>query len=233
MASATNPPVLQNYPYNSGRPRHVGIIPDGTRRWARQHQMGLEEAYNKASDKLAEFVWRLFDAGIHEVSVYAASRENLSRKGNDLKDMLLAIKYALNKINTELLPAFDMDCQFVGNKALFEQAVGPFRDYFPSQQTKLRPFRLNICLFYNPVDEILQALDRSPKKEELFFNLDVTTPLDLVVRTGGYQLLSNFLPMQSAYARLVFSDALFNDYTWDELEQVLNAYTEDQRKYGS
>ena len=68
---------------------------------------------------------------------------------------------------------------------------------------------------------------------EFITHLQITTPVDLVIRSGDAPLLSNFLPLQSAWARLYFTDKLFNDLTAEDVLQILRHFEKINRKFGN
>ncbi len=91
--------------------------------------------------------------------------------------------------------------------------------------------RLNLLIAYNPIQEILEAV-QSGEPDTFASRLWITRPIDLIIRSGGASLLSNFLPLQSGFARLYFSDKLFNDHTPDDLEKILSDFSSLERKFG-
>ncbi len=92
---------------------------------------------------------------------------------------------------------------------------------------------LNLCVAYNPLEEILDAVNKSYLKGEIFIkNLWIQEPLDLVIRTGGANLLSIFLPIQAGYARLYFLEKLFNDVGKVEIVEILEKFGKINRLYG-
>ena len=91
---------------------------------------------------------------------------------------------------------------------------------------------INILIAYNPIQEIAHAISKSNPPTDFLKHLWVTTPLDLVIRSGGANLLSNFLPLQSGFARLIFRNELFNDLTIRDFKLILNEFSEIDRKFG-
>ena len=79
----------------------------------------------------------------------------------------------------------------------------------------------------------MQAIANSHSYDRFYRFLQVTTPVDLIIRPGGTQLLSNFLPLQSGFARLFFSDKLFNDFTLEDLQCVLDDFAGLDRRFGN
>jgi undecaprenyl diphosphate synthase len=92
--------------------------------------------------------------------------------------------------------------------------------------------RLYLCVAYDPFDELEHAIQRRTGNECLANFLWIPQPLDLVIRTGGSNLISNFLPLQAGFSRLHFSQKLFTDFTPSDLQQVLSEFGEHARLYG-
>jgi undecaprenyl diphosphate synthase len=92
---------------------------------------------------------------------------------------------------------------------------------------------LNLCIGYHPADEILQALNKAPEPEAFYNYLWVKKPVDLIIRSGGANVLSNFLPLQSGYARLYFFNDFFNDLKDETIQQTIETYCSEVLKYGT
>ena len=92
--------------------------------------------------------------------------------------------------------------------------------------------RLNICIAYNPLYEIWESAKKSSTPSDFLNNLWVKTPLDLVIRTGKANLISNFLILQSGFARMYFIDKLFNDIQISDIKQIMDTFKKNERKYG-
>ena len=102
----------------------------------------------------------------------------------------------------------------------------------PERTSGNRKGTLNLLLAYDPIEEIIQAFRTSTNHERFYEDLWVTKPVDLVIRTGGAKLLSNFLPLQCGYARLYCYDKLFNDFTTEDLDEVVHQFSMIERKFG-
>lgn len=218
-------------PYQS--PRHVALIPDGTRRWARRNRVSLEDGYDKAFTHLSEMVELIFRRGTDQVSLYLLSRENLQRSESDLFPLFTALERFLSQSLSALTASQGAQMRTVGQlnhlPPLLQTALLSIPR--PAVQRKL----LTLGIAYNPFDELQHALDaaRSSSLGNVLSNLWVPEPVDLLIRTSGASLLSNFLPLQSAYANLYFLPHLFNDVKLDHIEEVLTDYENRERYYGT
>lgn len=89
-----------------------------------------------------------------------------------------------------------------------------------------------LCVGFNPLREILRAVSKYDSQEAVIYNLDVPEPIDLVIRTGNANILSDFLPVQFGYARIYVIKKLFPMVTVTDLDSVFNKFRKLNRKYG-
>jgi len=220
------------HPENTKIPRHVGIIPDGGRRWALSKGCSLTDSYNKTKELIRDMVIFLTNSGVFEISIYLSSIQNFRRSTLEVE--------AFNQVSTV---AFQHDILKLAHERKLRINVAGNRKTIPFDYLKAieaaeletnsyKQGQINILAAYNPVDEILEAFSKSENPGEFLKHLWVTSPLDLIIRSGGANLLSNFLPLQSGYARLIFFDKLFNDLTITDLKQVLEGFFDIERKFG-
>lgn len=203
--------------------RHLGIIPDGTRRWARRNKFTYYEAYWLALQKLTLLIDTAFAYGVTTQSIYLLSKDNLRREHSDLEAVLQAEK----RFFLELLPnlAQKWQCSIIhaGRLDILPRWFAISLESACKDLDSMADRRINLLVGYDPVDELLQAVSVNPNK---FWNhLWVSEQVDLVVRTGHGQLLSNFLPLQCGYAELKFFTKLFNDLQIDDLVDAILDYS--------
>jgi undecaprenyl diphosphate synthase len=220
------------HPGKTRVPLHVGLIPDGGRRWAQVNRCSLADSYNRTKQLIHDMVVFFTESGVFEISIYLSSIQNFRRPTFEVE--------AFNQVSTF---AFQHDILYLAYERQLRINVAGNRNSIPydylkaieaaeSETKSYKQGQINILVAYNPIDEIIGAFSKSENPDEFLKHLWVTNPLDLIIRSGGANLLSNFLPLQSGYARLVFYDRLFNDLTIKDLEQVLWEFTNIERKFG-
>ncbi|MGB0971968.1 MAG: undecaprenyl diphosphate synthase family protein [Mycobacterium sp.] len=204
-------------------PGHVGLIPDGLRRWASAHGTTLTDAYLCGAQKVAEILVALQRQNVHTVSVYNLSRANLSRSDSELEAVYTASLHFL----TTLIPAhFDpavCSVRLHGEKGLLpEPYVAAARDLEASMTGD--DFRINLLAAYDAGHE-LRAVHQRASREGCDINaaFDIGK-VDMVIRTTPEPLLSGFLPMQSQYARLVFLTTPLNEVTTCLIDELIADY---------
>jgi undecaprenyl diphosphate synthase len=211
---------------------HVGFIPDGGRRWAEKNNVSLIESYTLSKTLLAEFVTRMFHEGVDEISIYLSSSQNYRRENHEVLAFTSVIHQALFEELNQLINQLGVKIVIAGNSSVLGNESKELLNELIHASLKNENFRLNLCIAYNPLEEIIQAQQLTLNNESFTEHLWVTKPLDLVIRTGNANLLSNFLPLQSGYARIFFSEKLFNDLRWEEIAHWITFYKELNLKYG-
>ncbi|MEI6435336.1 MAG: polyprenyl diphosphate synthase [Bacteroidota bacterium] len=220
------------HPSSGAIPVHVGIIPDGGRRWAKAHSCTLREAYSQTKASLQIFVNYLIEKGALEISIYLSSIQNFRRNLDDLTANLDLIELALNNEIAEIAKNQNIKVIVAGNREILPKSLRVDIDSLEQLTRNNTRVRLNLLLAFDPFEEIINAMKASEIPDHFLNHLLIKTPVDLVIRSGGAPLLSNFLPLQSAYARLCFFDKLFNDLTTGDLDVVMENFAKTKRKFG-
>lgn len=212
-------------------PAHVGLIPDGLRRWANSNAASLDDAYLRGAEKVVEILLALQRNGVQTVSVYNLSQANLARPNTELN----AVYAASIHFFSTLLPAhFDASACSVrlhGDRRLLPE------DFLTAAQsieksTHGDEFRINILAAYDAVDELRAAHLRAQRD-----NCDISDAfdiddVDLVIRSSPEPLLSGFLPVQSQYAQLVFLATPLNELTDSDIDEIVAEYRRFPQRRG-
>jgi len=220
------------HPARGSVPYHVGIIPDGGRRWALAHGCTLEDAYNKTRSILEALVNLLLGKGVRVISIYLSSIQNFRREPADLAVFIKLIESAFSNEITDIANLNNLKIVIAGNREIIPSSLRSVVISMEKSTLQNSRGQLNLLLAYDPLEEIIHAFKESDNPESFYNHLQVNSPVDVVIRTGNAPLLSNFLPLQSGYARLFFFDKLFNDLTTEDLNKVLDNFAEIDRKFG-
>ncbi len=230
-------------------PRHVGVILDGNRRWARSVGADSAQGHQRGADKIVDLLGWCDDAGVEVVTLWLLSTDNLSRPETELAPLLRIIEgvvvdlaapgnhWTLNIVGAlDLLPA--------DTAQLLKQAAAT---------TGGRPgVHVNVAVGYGGRQEIADAVRAllqahaaaGATLEDLAADLDVEhiaehlytkgqPDPDLVIRTSGEQRLSGFLLWQSAHSEFYFCDAYWPDFRRVDFLRALRAYAARQRRFGT
>ncbi len=227
-------------------PRHVAIIMDGNRRWARRHRLKAALGHRRGVETLRNIIRESSDLKIRALSLYAFSTENWKRDPSEVQALM-----------DLLLEFFSSEIDELDEKNVCIRILGVKDALPPAQREAL--FRaeertkdntglcLNIAINYGGRDEIVRAFRRiggritkgelSPDditEDVVSANLDThdLPDVDLMIRTSGEMRLSNFLLYQCAYAEFVFTDVLWPDFDLAAYHAALNEYGKRQRRFG-
>ncbi|MGE2736449.1 undecaprenyl diphosphate synthase family protein [Mycolicibacterium vaccae] len=204
-------------------PAHVGLIPDGMRRWAHANETTLADAYLRGAHKVVEILGILQRHQIRTVTVYNLSRANLGRRDEELD----AVYQASMCFFRDMIPTYfdpgTCGVRLHGDRGLLPP---PYVAAAEHAETTMRgnDFRINILAAYDAVDEMRAAHRRAAAGGGDIADAFEITEVDLVIRSTPEPLLSGFLPLQSQYAQLRFLDTPLNDLQQEHIDDVIADY---------
>ncbi len=220
-------------------PRHIALIPDGNRRWAREKGLKPWEGHKAGIDRFREFLDWCFGSGVKEVTAYSLSRENLSKRSRAEVDFLFKLHESgfRDLLESPDIKEREVRVEFAGELGKFPKSLAKLIKDVEEQTGKFNRRRLTLCLNYSGRKEILRAfkgLAESGKpitEKGLEGFLQVKSAPDLVIRTAEKRI-SNFLLWQSAYSELYFSDKLFPDFCEEDLRDAIAQFNKTERRFG-
>jgi undecaprenyl diphosphate synthase len=224
-------------------PKHIAIIMDGNRRWARKNGLPDGKGHEAGAENLQRIVEYCRDLGIKHLTVYALSTENwrlrppMEVKG--LFDLLVRI------VKTKAVEYQKSGIKFfvLGNFQAFPLKVKDAIKKILAMAIVREKIQFNIALNYGGRDEIVNAIKNIIKNKvpankideklisDYLYTKNQPDP-DLVIRPGGEFRLSNFLLWQMSYAELYFTDILWPDFTPEKLEKAIEWYQDRDRRMG-
>ena len=228
------------------RPRHVGVILDGNRRWARA--ASSRDIYRRGADKIDELLEWCADADVEVVTLWLLSTDNLTRPEPELAPLLRVIEQTVEGLADPVNP---WRLHPVGSLDLLpDRTARVLKD--AAEATAYRPGLLvNVAVGYGGRREItdavrsmlLDASQRGSSIDEVVESLDVEhiaehlytrgqPDPDLVIRTSGEQRLSGFLLWQSAHSEFYFCEAYWPEFRHVDFLRALRSYAQRQRRYG-
>ena len=224
------------------RPRHVAIIADGNRRWARQRGLPVLAGHVQGIEAIRPIVRRARDRGVETLSVYTFSTENWGRPSDEVTGLFGLIDGAVRQYTDELIEE-GVRVHIIGR--LHEAPADVQRSIRTAEDRTSHGTRmaLNICFNYSGRAEIvdaaraLVAARADPNAiDEAHFGEHLYTAgqpdVDLLIRTGGDQRTSNFLLWQAAYAELIFSDKFWPDFDEADFDAALAEFVRRERRFG-
>jgi short-chain Z-isoprenyl diphosphate synthase len=231
-------------------PRHIAVLCDGNRRWARDagHD-DVSYGYRMGARKIAEMLRWCQEAGVEMATVYLLSTENLQRDPDELATLIEIITDVVEEI---CAPANRWSVRTVGDLELIgEEPARRLRDAVKSTTGNGSGFHVNLAVGYGGRKEIVDAVRSLLGKElangvtgeqlieavtadaisENLYTSGQPDP-DLVIRTSGEQRLSGFLLWQSAYSEMWFTEAYWPAFRRVDFLRALRDYTARHRRYG-
>lgn len=216
----------------------IGIIMDGNRRFARAHDLPVFEGHIEGYKRLQELLRWAHAAEIPHIAVYAFSTENWNRSEKEV-GYLMSLFRSILENETEQMITDHVWVRFVGDRKRFSADIQHLMEKMEEATAKSYELTLHLLMSYGGRAELVAAVNalsgggavtEDSLAEKLWSH--ALPDIDLIIRTGGEKRLSNFLPWQSAYSELFFSDTFWPDFSRDEFETILKEFSIRERRHG-
>lgn len=222
--------------------KHIAIIMDGNRRWAKEKHLPSAMGHQKGVDSLRSTM-RLFDRfGIKYLTVYAFSTENWNRKKEEVEFLMgLLAKTLLNELDD--MHKENLRIRFLGDLTKLSKNLVDIVKNAENKTKDNTGVNLNIAFNYGSRDEITNALkaivQEGLKSEDItedtisnhLYTKDIPDP-DLLIRTGGEKRISNYLLWQLAYSEIYVTDAYWPEFDENELSKAIVEFEHRNRRFG-
>ena len=238
--------MLRRMPDNL--PKHVGVMLDGNRRWAKANGANTAEGHQAGADNISPLLEWCEGVGVEVVTLWLLSTDNLNRPAKELEPLLAIIENVVDDLarsrRWQLNPVGALDLLPVETARHLKEAADATRD--------VDAMIVNVAVGYGGRREIADAVRsmlqehaaKGTSIEELAEVFDVEhiadhlytkgqPDPDLVIRTSGEQRLGGFLLWQSAHSEFYFCEAYWPDFRRVDFLRALRAYAERERRYGA
>lgn len=225
-------------------PRHVAIIPDGNRRWAKAKGLPSFEGHRIAAEKtLPDLLKKASELGIEYFTFWAISTDNLkSRSKEEMSNLLKLLRIFLQNRLSEF-KRNNVKLKVIGDLKKLPENLQKDIVNATQKTEKNTGATFILALNYGGRDELIRSIRRIYNSEFKIGGLTVegfgayldTAGIpdpDLIIRTGGEKRLSGFMSWQSEYSELYFSDIYFPDFNASELKKAVEDYSSRQRRFG-
>ncbi|MFV0520303.1 MAG: undecaprenyl diphosphate synthase family protein [Lachnospirales bacterium] len=196
-------------------PKHIGIIPDGNRRWAVEHNLSKEMGYDKGVEPGVALLEALMELGVEEVTFYGFTKDNTKRnveqKQAFVKACIKSVERA-KKIGANILVVGD------NTKNIFPKEC----EIYLKRDVENKAIKANFLLNYDWQWD-LKEIGEGNKIQNNIKSKDISK-IDLIIRWGGRLRLSGFLPIQSVYADFYSIDDMWPDFEINHLYKALEYY---------
>ena len=232
-------------------PRHVGIITDGNRRWAKEFGTTTEHGHRMGAGRILEFLGWCEEIGVEVVTLYVLSKENLARPAEEVA----ALTDIIARMASDIADRETASVQLVGDlgmipEPLRSQLIGA-QQRSASGEPTAKLLTVNVAVGYGgrqevvdavrswlteeraagaTLDEALESLSEACISEHLYTKGQPDP--DLIIRTSGEQRLSGFLMWQSAYSEFYFCEAYWPDFRRTDFLRAVRSYGQRNRRYG-
>ena len=227
-------------------PQHIALIPDGNRRWA--HKKGLPpwEGHWKAEKIIDNFLDWCLELNVHQVSIWVSSTENLAKRSRtEITEMYKLYLKVLEKWESKesVIDKYEIKVKFIGDLSRLPPKMVKLMGKIMQKTAKYQKKLLNILVNYSGKFELLEAFKKIASKivkvgkieineRDIEQNLLINSPVDLVIRTGGYDRLSNFMLWQIAYSEIYVTKTLLPDLSKREFMKAIRWFSSVKRNFG-
>jgi len=226
--------------------KHIAIIMDGNRRWARSHNLDTKLCHKKGAEVLETISRYCNKIGLEYLTVYAFSTENWKRTKEEVGAIMLILQMYLDRF----LKTADLDnikLRILGDIDGVPEELRKKMIQMEERTKDNTGLNLNIAFNYGGRAEIVRATQRiaqdvlDGKMEIKDINEDTISnnlytcgqsDPDLVIRTSGELRMSNFLPWQITYSEFLFLDKYWPDFTSEDIDNAINEYNNRHRRIG-
>ena len=210
---------------------------DGNQRWALINKKNKLEGYLAGLNNLKFIIDKCIEKKIKNLTVYALSSENIKRASSKIIFNLIINKH--KEFLKELLKNNIININIIGEKTNIPKDI---LNIFKSLIKKKNPtINLNIVFNYGSLDEIVyivnnfiinknKKINKNSVRSSMYLG-NIPDP-DILIRTGGYKRLSNFILLNLSYTELFFTNTLWPDFSHNELESILLKFSKVNRNYG-
>lgn len=224
-------------------PKHIVIIPDGNRRWAKKHNLPVIVGHRKGLNAAFEVSKEARRLGVKILTIWGFSGENWRRPDMEVK-YLMRIYAQFFRNHLRDFADDGVRFKWLGRRDRVPKALREVLVNLEKQTSRNKNYILNVCIDYAGHDEIISAIKKIVSKrvkpsqvtEELVSQNLETKGLpdpDLLIRTSGEMRTSGIMPWQTTYTELFFSRLLFPDFSLSELRRAIADYSTRQRRYGA
>ena len=228
-------------------PKHIAIIMDGNRRWAKAHKMPVKLGHKKGAEAIEKVVKYANKIGIKYMTAYAFSTENWKRSEEEVSALMSLLRYYLDDYS-ERADMENIKVTIIGEREGLNSKLQASIERVMKKTENNTGINFIICLNYGGRLEITRAVQKivqevkdgliniSDIDEDTISNhlytANVPDP-DLMIRTSGELRTSNFLPWQLVYTEFLFVDKYWPDFNESDLDEAIKIYQTRNRKFGA
>ncbi len=230
---------------NDNYPKHIGIILDGNRRWARAKGIKPWDGHEAGFKKLKDLFNFAIELDIRELSLYCFSMQNFNRDKREIDFLMdIFVRAAKETMDNDDIHKNKVKVRFIGRLHLLPEKVQEAAREVMEATKDYDNHIVNFCVAYGGQEEIIDGINKAVKdiKEGKIDKVDeksfgdylyINSPPDIIIRTSGEQRLSNFLTWHSVYSELFFIQKHWPDFSKEDLKKIIDDFVEKRnRRFG-
>src|SRR3989344_9337732 len=232
-------------------PQHIGVILDGNRRYAKELMKRPWEGHKVGKEKARQVIQWSCESGIKYITAYVLSLENIrSRPKGELRMILKYFSQEMDSMLTDkghVVHKHKVKVRFIGWTQILPDGLQEKMKAVAEKTKNYKGHTLNIAVAYGGQQEIVDAVkkilveglsgvikpsdvDETMLKHHMYTNGQPYP--DMILRTGGEKRLSNFMPFQSVYSELIFTDVMWPALTKKDFQKALDEFSDRKRRFG-
>jgi undecaprenyl diphosphate synthase len=220
-------------------PQHLGVIIDGNRRWAKEKGLPRLEGHRKGLERVKELIKWSKDRGVKILTIFCFSTENWKRSKFEVNYLMKLLHKGIKEYG-EKAEKEKIKIRVIGQKERLPKTLEEEINRVEEATKNNKEMTINFAISYGGRAELISAIQNivakkiPPEKitEQVISDNIWTSDLDLIIRTGKEQRLSNFLIWQAAYSELYFSPKYWPDFSEKDLDMAFEEYQKRQRRFG-
>ena len=221
--------------------QHIAFILDGNKRWAKKNKSSSLFGYSKGFENIKNLVNFSLKIKLKNLTLYALSSENFHRSSIDLIYNIIYENFS--KYFKDFVIDNGVRIKIFGSRKNLPEKIIEIFDNIEDLSLNNNTLNLNIAFNYGFKDEIKKVLNKvkdsslkinlnNEKEINKLFDIGTIPDPDILIRTGGFKRLSNFIMYNLTYTELFFTDTLWPDFSEKEFNKIISEYSNIRRKYG-
>jgi tritrans,polycis-undecaprenyl-diphosphate synthase [geranylgeranyl-diphosphate specific] len=227
-------------------PRHVAIIVDGNRRFAKRINLDPWKGHDYGKDKIEKLLDWCKELGVKELTIYAFSMQNFKRSKQEIDYLIIMFKKICEDLlKNERVQSEGVRIRFLGRIELFGEEIEGLMRQIMEKTKNNSTYKLNLAMAYGGREEITDAVRKIAEKvkagelspeniteDTIKDNLYMADEPDLIIRTSGELRTSNFLPWQSTYSEWFFLEKTWPEFEKEDLAKCIIDFSKRERRHG-
>ncbi len=221
--------------------KHIAIILDGNKRWAKKNNYSLQNGYKKGLQNINQTINYCLELKIKYLTLFTLSSENLKR--SNISNIFQVIYDEFNNFVDHIVNEKKVKLKIIGSRNNLPKKIIELISFAENKTSLNNHLDLNLAFNYGFKDELKQVfkkfnesyqsidLNNESDLNKLFFLGDIPDP-DILIRTGGEKRLSNFIMYNLTYTELFFLEKLWPEFNKNDFTNIIETFKMISRRYG-